>query len=222
MMSQAKSMGGTLHLNRAGDNRLFRPSNQVALMAACPTLTIAAGCPVGIALIERMPVLAMRFIPRVRRHCQTLKEDFSLRRKSITKAHATFRPGDDRVCFESSQFSQVRGFVRDAFNFQYAGISPIEHLFASSRPTTVLFRVPEIVVDAIKRIAARTLAHVINKCGKALCPSLTDGNAPTAVIAEGRISFASAAREHLHPSAIQRVLSFHLHGSGLYMLPLNM
>ena len=75
-------------------------------------------------------------------------------------------------------------------------------LFLSRRPTTVVEAVASVVVDAVERQVIRRIAHVGIEIFKAVKPSVTDGDASTAIAFVGMKVGITHSRFHRFPNTV--------------------
>jgi hypothetical protein len=104
---------------------------------------------------------------------------------SMTKLMTAFRTGMERTPIGAS----------------------ITHLFGPCGPAAVSGFIIAVVVDAVKRmLITGSRSHVSEEGAKIVLPSITDGNAPAAVMFKGFVVFVSASRFHLGPRSIFRAI----------------
>lgn len=79
-------------------------------------------------------------------------------------------------------------------------------------PPTVGWRIGAVVVNAVKRVAGRSVPHVFGKCRKGI-PPLADGDAAPSVVRPCLGASAEASTAHSLPDGIERVRIFERQGA---------
>lgn len=85
---------------------------------------------------------------------------------------------------------------------QQAIAAPVVCLFVVVGPAAVIRRVATAVINAVKRVTYRSAAHRFSKSAERARPFITDRNPASAVVAELRPLWVSAAPDHALPGSV--------------------
>ena len=97
---------------------------------------------------------------------------------------------------------------RDTANGEIAILPSIRHLLLWCFPSTIVWRVRAVVIDATKRVAQRwAQSHVRQEVRKTVDPSVADCDSSTTVVTEVMAAGVVAPRLHSHPRVVLGHLS---------------
>lgn len=116
---------------------------------------------------------------------------------------------DYSVSLESAQISKINCLIGDSVNCNCSGYALIPLLFASCRPSAIPRFVITIVVEPIKHVAGRLVAHIGSKVFKCL-PSIANRYSSSSIVAPLAHRRVFATVDHPFPCTVKRVPTFRL------------
>ncbi len=173
--------------------------------SAYSALSIAIGTPVSVPFVERMPMLADRFVLFSWLPARSNGYILWFRVKQFLQRMAGFSSLHDGVCFQARQLRKKCSLIFNAIYRYLSSVSPIKRLLSPARPFAILRRIRAVVIDAFEGESFRTISHILSKCWKAFKPSFADHYSATAIIRIGCISWIQASLLHLKPDFIERI-----------------
>lgn len=106
------------------------------------------------------------------------------------------------VVVQAEDFSPLRQGAHDSVPFDPNGATPVPCLLFPCRPATVARRVRSVVVDPIKLLPIRPIAHVAQKCLERVAPLDAHCDASASVVREVRLQRIEAPRLSRRPGLI--------------------
>lgn len=116
---------------------------------------------------------------------------------------------EDRLHVNPVLFGKFGNVIANTLNLYESAVSFVSCLFRSSGPSTIIWLIVSIIVDAFDRMTGWPLAHIGGKCIERFKPSFAYLYPSTTIVFECVVSGIGATRDYVVPSAVEGSVSGH-------------